>query len=277
MPVDRINGVGIYWEMTGEPRETIVLVHGSWGDHTTWNLVVPALAQRWCVVTYDRRGHSRSERPRGQGTIREDVLDLAGVIEHLGLGPSHIVGNSFGGAIALRLAADRPELFRTLVVHEPPLFRLLEGSPGFELAMQRLDESIAPVIERLRRGDLEGGAQRFVEDVGFGPGAWSWLPEPVKAVFVHNAPTWLDEIDDPESFGANVDGLARFDRPALLSHGDETASFFPPVVERLTAAMPRAEKVVLHGAGHVPHVSHSEAFVRVVTEFIGRAGRLRAA
>src|SRR5688572_22213198 len=101
MPNAVINGVELHWELTGEVGEPLVLVHGSWGDHRGWDRVVPALSRSSRVLTYDRRGHSRSARPAGRGSVREDVDDLAGLVEHLGLGPAHLVGNSFGGAIVL--------------------------------------------------------------------------------------------------------------------------------------------------------------------------------
>jgi pimeloyl-ACP methyl ester carboxylesterase len=62
MPIDTINGVRIFWEQTGERGAPLVLVHGSWGDHHNWDAVVPALARTFRVFTYDRRGHSQSER-----------------------------------------------------------------------------------------------------------------------------------------------------------------------------------------------------------------------
>src|SRR5688500_210228 len=110
MPKTAINGLDLYWELTGQSGEPIVLVHGSWGDHQGWQPVVPALSQSFRVLTYDRRGHSQSARPAGQSSVHDDVADLAALIEQLGLGPAHIVGNSFGGVIVLHLAAARPDL-----------------------------------------------------------------------------------------------------------------------------------------------------------------------
>jgi len=81
------------------------------------------------VLTYDRRGHSQSERLNHQGIMQEDVDDLVTLVEYLQLAPAHIVGNSGGAAVALKTAARNPDLFRTLVVHEPPLFGLLKNVP----------------------------------------------------------------------------------------------------------------------------------------------------
>ena len=66
MPRTMINGLQIYWELTWDSGDALVLVHGSWGDHHNWDRVVPQLAQSLQVLTYDRRGHSQSERPISQ-------------------------------------------------------------------------------------------------------------------------------------------------------------------------------------------------------------------
>ncbi len=272
MPVTRVNGVGLYWELHGQAGDPLVLVHGSWGDHDNWASVVPALAEQYRVVTYDRRGHSRSERPVGQGSIHEDAADLAALVEELGLAPAHIVGNSGGAAVALRLAARRPELFRSLVVHEPAIFLVLAGDPEGEAALSALGTRLQPVVERLAAGDDAGGAEAFVETIAFGPGGWAQLTPAMRATFIHNAPTFLDETRDPEGIGADLQGLRGFDRPTLLTRGDTSPSFFSRVIAKVAEAMPHARVHTFAGAGHVPHITHPAEYVRVVQEFLATAG-----
>src|SRR5204862_8024158 len=107
MPISVINSVRLFWEQTGEQGAPLILVHGSWGDHHNWDAVVPGLATMFRVLTYERRGHSQSERVATQGSIEEDVADLAALIAANHLAPTHVVGNSFGAIIALKLAAAR--------------------------------------------------------------------------------------------------------------------------------------------------------------------------
>ena len=268
MSTSQINGVRIYWEIAGHVGDPLVLVHGSWGDHQNWASVVPALARSFRVLTYDRRGHSRSERPAGQGSVRDDVADLAALLEELQHTSAHVVGNSFGASIVLRLAVARPELFRTLIIHEPPLFGLLNDEPEVKQALTAVQERMSAVVSLLTAGDWTGGARQFVETIAFGPGAWAELPEEVRETFVFNAPTWLDEIHDPEALEINLGGLRAFAAPALLTTGDQSAPFFPLVVDRIAAVMPQATLRTFAGAGHVPHLSHPEEYVRVVAEFV---------
>jgi pimeloyl-ACP methyl ester carboxylesterase len=270
MATSRINGIGIYWEINGSVGDPMVLVHGSWGDHQNWASVVPALSRSFRVLAYDRRGHSRSERPAGQGSVREDVADLAALLEELLHSPAHVVGNSFGASIVLRLAAERPEMFRSLIVHEPPLFGLLKDEPNAKQALAAVQERMSAVVSLLTAGDWTGGARQFVETIAFGPGAWPELPDEVRNTFVFNAPTWLDEAQDPEALEIDLGGLRGFTAPALLTVGDQSPPFFPKVVEKVAAAMPQAEMHTYAGAGHVPHLSHPEQYVGLVTKFLAR-------
>jgi pimeloyl-ACP methyl ester carboxylesterase len=149
MSAARINGgVELHYELSGS-GEPLVLVHGSWGDHHNWDPVVPTLAESFQVLAYDRRGHSASERPAGQGSVFEDADDLAGLIDELGLAPAHVAGNSFGAAIALRAATRRPEVFRCLIVHEPPLFPRLAGTE-LEPPLKEVQRRIDAVVGLLR-------------------------------------------------------------------------------------------------------------------------------
>jgi pimeloyl-ACP methyl ester carboxylesterase len=94
-----------------------------------WALIEEDLARRFRVVSYDRRGHAGSGDGAEPGSRRDDEDDLAALIEALGLAPANVVASSFGTSIALGLVARRPELFRSLCGHEPPLLSLAADDP----------------------------------------------------------------------------------------------------------------------------------------------------
>ncbi|QIY94159.2 alpha/beta fold hydrolase [Streptomyces sp. S1D4-11] len=105
MPLLRTGDLDLYHQVVGE-GDPLVLVHGSWSDHTSWQPAIEAdLRASFRVVTYDRRGHGKSEAGPGQGTRRQDEDDLEALIERLGPASAHVAGSSFGGSIALGLAA----------------------------------------------------------------------------------------------------------------------------------------------------------------------------
>jgi pimeloyl-ACP methyl ester carboxylesterase len=272
MPVTTMNGVRIFWEQRGDSGPPLVLVHGSWGDHHNWDAVVPTLARAFRVFAYDRRGHSQSERLAAQGSIEEDVADLAAFIATNKLAPAHVAGNSFGAAITLKLAAAQPELFASATAHEPPLIGMLADHPALPVVRER----IGAVLNTLKSGDLEGGARQFVENVALGPGMWDKLAPDMRQTFVFNAPTWVDEMNEPERVKVvDLAGLDRFSRPLLITRGDQSPPFFYAILDKIAAAVPHAQRYTFRGAGHVPHLTHADDYVRIVTEFAQR-GRLAA-
>lgn len=265
MPISLVNGLRLYSESRGDHGPPVILVHGSWGDHHNWDAVVGGLARTFRVLTYDRRGHSQSERVATQGSVEEDVADLGALIAANHLAPAHVVGNSFGAIITLKLATTRPELFASLTVHEPPLIGLLRNDPALSLVQPR----IAAVIATLQSGQTELGAEQFVETVAFGPGTWQKLSPEMRHTFVFNASTWLDEMNEPGAFTLDLDRLATFHQPTLISRGDQSPPFFGAILDRIATALPHAQRNTFPGAGHVPHVTHPVEFVSIVGGFLG--------
>lgn len=257
-----VNGVRLYYEVRGE-GEPLVLVHGSWVDASNWDFVVPGLADAFRVLVYDRRGHSRSERPPTQGSVEEDADDLAALIEALGLAPAHVVTNSYAGNIALRLATRHPEVFRSLSCHEPPLWSLLEDDASSREMLERGTRSLAAVGRRIAEGDNEGAARQFVDEVAFGPGAWEdELPPEIRAVFVHNAPTFLDELNDPQQLRIDEQALSGLALPVRLTEGSDSAPLFGRLVARLAELIPAAVRETIEGAAHVPQLTAPERYVQ---------------
>ena len=101
---------------------TVVFLHGLVLDNLSsfyYTLAGPAAATGAEVVLYDLRGHGRSERPPTGYDVRDAVADLVAVLGALGIDrPVHLVGNSYGGVIALRAALDRPDLVAGLALIE---------------------------------------------------------------------------------------------------------------------------------------------------------------
>ena len=267
MAIIVLNGVHVFSESQGDRGAPVVLVHGSWGDHHNWDAVVPGLARTFRVFSYDRRGHSQSERAAVQGSIEEDAADLAALIATSHLAPAHVVGSSFGAIVTLKLAAARPELFASLSIHEPPLIGLLGNDPMLNAVRQRIER----VMLTLRSGATELGAKEFVETVAFGPGTWERLTPQMRQTFVFNAPTWLDEMNEPGAFTLDLGRLASFTQPVLMTQGDQSPPFFGMILDSVGMVLGEAQHHTFRGAGHVPHVTHPADFVDVVTAFINAA------
>lgn len=115
MPTIDVNGTTLCYDDTGGPGPAVVLSHSLFFDRSMFAAQVAEFGRRYRVVTYDHRGQGASARSR---FVDMDTLaaDAAALIVALDLGPVHVVGNSMGGFVALRLAARHPELLRSAVV-----------------------------------------------------------------------------------------------------------------------------------------------------------------
>lgn len=258
-----VNGVRLLVHDSGS-GVPLVLVHGSWDDRLVWAHIEQELARRFRVVSYDRRGHSGSTDGAGQGTRRDDEDDLAELIETLGLAPAHVVGDSFGASIAVGLAARRPELFRTLCGHEPPLLSLAADDPD----VAEGGAAMIPVLRLIERGEVEAAARSFVENIALGPGAWETMAAEERASMAANAHSFAGEQLDPAWAEIDLDALAGIDIPVLFTQGDRSPSFFTKVTARLAATIGDAEVRTLPGAGHAPYVTHPAEYLTVISRFM---------
>jgi pimeloyl-ACP methyl ester carboxylesterase len=198
------------------------------------------------------------------------VANLAALIEHLRLAPAWVTGNSFGGTIGLRLASERPDLFRGLIAHEPPLFSLLSGDPAVAPMLSEVSRRFAAVAKRIAFGDHAGAAELFVESIALGPGSWPKVLPHLQSIFIENAPTFLDEVNDSEQLVFDLLWIKAFPRPTLLTTGGQSPPVFAPVVAKLADVLPQVEVIRFSGSGHIPHVTHPDTFVNTIKAFIGK-------
>ena len=94
----------------------------------------------------------------------------------------------------------------------------------------------------------------------------------MRAIFVHNAPTFLDELQDATQLRIDEDALSHLELPVRLTQGSESPPMFPAVIDRLIELIPNAGRETIDGAGHAPQLTHPERYVELVT----RAARATA-
>jgi pimeloyl-ACP methyl ester carboxylesterase len=262
-----INGTRLFYEVSGDGEIPLVCVHGAWGSHHDWDIVVPGLARSFKVVTYDRRGHSDSERSTEQVSMHENVADATALIEHLGLAPAWAIGISFGATITLWLAGEHPAVLRGIIAHDPTPFSLLAGDPSMSPVLEENARMLDTVVEHIASGDHSGAAEQFFTMM-LGPGAWQTLPAAMRQAFITNAPTFPKEVRDPERFAVDLDRVRAFSGPSLLSTGGQSPPLFAEVLSRLADVLPNCEVVTLAGSGHAPHLTHPDTYIESVGAFI---------
>ena len=257
MPTIRVNGVELYYEIHGE-GEPVLLIHGLGSSTRDWDLQVPALASQFKVITFDVRGHARSEKPRQRYSVKLFTDDTAALIRALDVGPVHVIGISMGGMIAFQLAVDAPELVRSLVI--------ANSGPAMPIKTlaQRLMiwTRIAIVNTRGMRKMGEVLAARL-------------LPKPEHAAarrdfierWAENDPVaYLSALKGLVNWSV-MDALPRIDRPVLVLTGDQD---YTPVAfkQAYTALMKRAELVVIQDSRHFTPIDRPEPFNAALLSFL---------
>jgi len=139
-----VPGATLYYEVRGA-GPTLLLICGGVYDAAGYAGLAERLADEYTVVTYDRRGNSRSplSGPPAAQRIDEHADDARRILDAVGAEPALVFGNSSGASIGLDLVARHPELVRVLVAHEPPVFDLLDDRDHFAALMSEVEQTFA--------------------------------------------------------------------------------------------------------------------------------------
>ncbi|GAB3366891.1 MULTISPECIES: alpha/beta fold hydrolase [Giesbergeria] len=246
----------------------VLLIHGSgpgvsaWAN---WRLVMPELAQQARVIAPDMVGFGFTERPEGQPYNMDAwVAQAVGVLDALGIAKTDLVGNSFGGALALALTIRHPERVRRLV---------LMGSVGVPFPITKgLDDvwGYTPSFENMRRiMDVFAYDRNLVNDelarlryeASIRPG----FQESFSAMFPAPRQRWVDAMCSAE---ADIRALPH---QVLIVHGRDDQVI--PLSTSLTLSqwIPRSQLHVFGQCGHWTQIEHSARFARLVRDFLAEA------
>jgi pimeloyl-ACP methyl ester carboxylesterase len=262
----QVNGARLYYEERGS-GPPLVFIPGGSVDSSHYAAVADLLADEFRTVTFDRRGNGRSQRPPGwhATTIAEQAADVAGLIEVCGLAPCAMWAGSLGGVILLELLLRRPGLVSTAIVHEPPLFGVLED--GEQLAAGLLASAARAVREGAVRKAFRSHAQQSVG------AAFETLTADARESMFANAEIFFDleipALADYRPDSANA--LRRIDIP-LCVMADAKHAAAPPVraagwlVETLGADLRDLP------GGHMPYATQPETTAAAIRAAIDPKG-----
>jgi pimeloyl-ACP methyl ester carboxylesterase len=241
---------------TGAP---VVALHGSASSGGQWRSLVGYLEGSFQVLTPDLPGNGRSPalRPAASGLAPvADALDR--VVARSGQ-PVHLVGHSFGAAVALKLALLRPDRVRSLTLIEPAAFHLLRQGDASDRALHAEIDALADTIYRYAaEGESERGMARFV-DFWVGPRAWKRTSARLRASLTASLGQVLADFAAIATETDTLEACAKLACPTLCMMGQDSPEVSRRVTERLAAALPGARLEAVPGAGHLlpltdPHV-----------------------
>jgi len=267
MKIAKVNGVELEYEVVGA-GEPVLLISPVIADGFLPLLSEPALADRYQLIRYHKRGWVGSTHTPPPVTIADHSADAAALLDHLGMPRAHVAGHSSGAAVAAQLALDHPATVRTLILLELSLFSVPSGEAFFQQA--------APVFEAYGSGDHEGALVMFMSAV-------SGLDSPTcRAVLDQHVPGALAQaVKDADTFfGVELPALAEWSfsskqaativQPVLSVLGADTQQLWVEVADFLRSSLPDVETCTIDGVGHLLHIQRPEPVARAMAEFLGR-------
>ncbi|HEU0029859.1 MAG TPA: alpha/beta hydrolase [Kofleriaceae bacterium] len=255
----------LYHEVRGT-GPLVLMIAGATGDAGQFEPVATRLAERYTVVTYDRRGNSRSPRPDGwtTTTMEEQADDAAALVRRLGRGPAIVFGTSGGAIITLALVLRHPEVVAGAILHEPPLAAVV---PGVDDELAHLKRSIA---ETAAAYGPASAVEAFVRSQA--GAAYDAIAPGTRLRMLGNADTLFGaELDAFVTWRPDDAALAASQVPARVLLGTETTPMFEHaarwVAERLGAPIGR-----LAGA-HAPYFDRPDATADALRALIEELAR----
>jgi pimeloyl-ACP methyl ester carboxylesterase len=245
---------------------TTLLLHSSGHSGRQWRHLVKALPGP--TRAPDLAGYSDGIPWQDGPAWEVDVAEILKLVDGIE-GPIDLVGHSYGGAVALRVAARRPERIRRMVLHDPVVWGLLgeDGLGGVEETFAHLD------LDRMLDEET-GGSRAWLEmfiDFWNGPGAWAAMPSAHQQVLLGIGRKIFREVWD--LFVARVSS-SDFDSvvaPMRITIGSES----PEAAQRVSRCLAKGDcrrEVQLLPCGHMAPVTDPDLFNRSVVEFLGRSG-----
>ena len=267
MERENVNGVELEYEVRGA-GEPLLLIDMLIADCFVPLLSEPALADRYQLIRYHKRGWVGSTHTPPPVSIAEHAADAAALLDHLDVRRAHIVGHSTGASIGAQLALDHPEKVHTLTLLEPTLLSLPLGGAFLRAA--------GPVFEAYGSGDHAGAFAMFVSAAS----GLDW--ETCRALLEERIPGVVAQsVKDADTFfGVELPAVAEWTfgpeqaaalrRPVLSVVGAETQPLWVEIAEFLRSSLPHVEECTIDGVGHLLQIQRPEPVARGIAEFLAR-------
>jgi pimeloyl-ACP methyl ester carboxylesterase len=263
----RVNGYDMaYLDVGSGP--TLVCVHGSLCDFRIWGSVIGPLTAKHRVIALSLR-HFFPDHWDGTGdtySIAQHVDDVIAFIAQIERRPVDLMGHSRGGHIAFRVAQQRPDLLRRLILAEPGGELDATLDPDYEPGPSPLAARFAASAEKIAAGDIDGGLQYFMDTLE-GPGAWQRLPAMAKQLLRDNAMTLLGQVRDqrPPFSKADAESIRT---PTLFIGGARTKGMLPKVLHTLAAHVQGSRTEMIPGATHPMFEQAPQKYSEIVLNFL---------
>jgi pimeloyl-ACP methyl ester carboxylesterase len=263
MPKALVSGIHIYYEVYGQ-GEPILLIMGLGGSALGWQSQIPTLSQHLLVIAHDNRDAGRSDKIATEYAMADMADDAAGLLDHLGIGSTHVYGVSMGGMISQEFALRHPERVRCLVLGctSPCLLAM----PPSEKAIRDITEAEElPVREAFERTAWMGYSDAYFtkhkDDL--------WLRAQAEAALTPPLEAWRRQYAAVAKFDAR-ERVEQIRAPTLVMAGDDDPLVPPENSRFLAERISGAQLALFPGGRHAFNVEFEEESNSAVLEFVRR-------
>ena len=256
-----VNGVEIAYLDRGK-GPLVIIAHCSLASHREWLPLIEALEPDWRVLAPDFIGYGQSGAwPEGKVfTGQADLAVLLGLAKETEE-PIHLVGHSYGAALALEAARGLGSKVQSLTLVEPVAFNLLRVEHRPEWA--EIEQLGVAVLTAVSNGNDREAAAAFMR-YWLGRLRWWLAPEKFKAAITATIRKVALEFMILIEAGARLSDYASITAPTLLIVGSKTRASARAVVDMLSSALPNTTMTVLKGAGHMSPFTHPSEVNRLI-------------
>nr|ABY66017.1 acetyltransferase/esterase [Actinomadura madurae] len=269
-----VPGADLYYEIRGAGPALLLIPTGN-GDAGPYAPLADALADRHTVITYDRRGYSRSPMHApvdGARRVAVDARDASLLIERLAAGPAAALGGSSGAVVALALLERHPDTVRTLVAHEPPLASVLPDAAEWRRFYADLYDTYRRIGARPARAEFRArmgmtGDTRPPEEAQPPPAELERMLGRIRG----NLDRWFEEELRPyPSYPLDTAALGRVAGRLVLAGGRDSRDHHPYEPNTVLAKRFGLDIADFPG-GHVGYVTHPFEFAERLAEVLAGA------
>jgi pimeloyl-ACP methyl ester carboxylesterase len=253
-------------------RPQVVAVHGSASTGGQWRRLVDELSSAFDIVTPDLPGYGRQQDSltTGSPTLAGDAIEIARIAEQASA-PIHIVAHSYGAAVAVKFAINRPHRVASLTLIEPVLFHLLRSGEALDMAHYT---EISAVANAVRMTNLFGvpsyGMSRFV-DYWNGAGSWPAMKSSLRQALAGQSSQVARNFEAAFAETWSAAALRNLRCPTLIIAGQDSRGPAKRVAQIVFQAMPQARLKTIPGAGHMVPVTHPHITNSLIAEALAVA------
>ena len=268
MSILDVPGARLYYETHGS-GPLLLMVSGANGTADIFKRVTQHLAAHYTVVTYDRRGFSRSQLDGPQDydhRLDTDADDVRQLIERVSDEPAIVFGGSSGAIIALEVLARHPSVVRTLVSHEPPAVRLLADG-------QKWIDFFSEVYDLYRQSGMEPALKKFREHAFAELDRHAMAHAPKSEYTLANATYWFEhELRQYPAVDLDLDALKAHADRIVLTAGRESRGY-PCYEVSVELAKKFGRGLIELPGGHVGLLTQAAEFAREFVQALSRTGK----